>query len=40
MTSPANSTSQPREVPPLMTATWEAATSDSDPLAAVALREH
>lgn len=34
MTSPTDSTSQPREVPPLMTAAWEAATSDSDPLAA------
>jgi hypothetical protein len=27
--------SEPREVPPLMIATWEAATSDPDPLAAL-----
>jgi hypothetical protein len=26
---------EPRQVPPLMTATWEAATTDSDPLAAL-----
>jgi len=28
-------TPEPRKVPPLMTATWEAATTDPDPLAAL-----
>src|SRR6266536_1398560 len=30
-----NAAKEPRRVPPLMTATWEAATTDSDPLAAL-----
>ena len=33
--SEPNDTSDPRKVPPLMSATWEAATSDPDPLAAL-----
>jgi hypothetical protein len=37
MTNPPepNETREPRKVSPLMTATWEAATSDPDPLAAL-----
>jgi hypothetical protein len=34
-TSDADETSEPRKVSPLMMATWEAATSDPDPLAAL-----
>jgi hypothetical protein len=34
-TADPEGTSAPRKVPPLMTATWEAATSDPDPLAAL-----
>ena len=34
-TSEPDGTSEPRKVPPLMTATFEAATSDPDPLAAL-----
>jgi hypothetical protein len=30
-----NAAKEPRRVPPLMTAMWEAATTDSDPLAAL-----
>jgi hypothetical protein len=34
-TADPEGTREPRKVPPLMTATWEAATSDPDPLAAL-----
>src|SRR2546423_5961062 len=33
--NPQSDAPTPRRVPPLMTATWEAATSDPDPLAAL-----
>ncbi len=35
MTDAEDQANQPRTVPPLMTATWEAATTDPDPLAAL-----
>jgi|SRR5271155_4885950 len=34
-TEPQEDAHMPRKVPPLMTATWEAATTDPDPLAAL-----
>jgi len=35
MTDAEDQLNPPREVPPLMAATWDAATTDSDPLAAL-----
>src|ERR1700722_723484 len=34
-TSESDTTTEPRQVPPLMIATWESATSDPDPLGAL-----